>query len=219
MKKNLLLALLTAAMLAVTPAVHAKENPDTAKGKPETAEVADKAEKSAPKPKDAAKNLSKEERSRLKAAREKAEADPAVLAASEKEKAARKTFIDAKKSGDEAKSVAAKKALDDAHDAAVKARHDVIAKDDPEAGKLDDRAFAVGERLRKARENKGRDRKGNDSGDAGDDEKDEKDKPVSPTKHDEAAGDDGQPKGRAHAKGKGREHAPGLKKDMDKSGE
>ena len=208
MKLNLLSALIATALLAL-PCAHAAKverpsAPGTAVQAPaEAREKKDAAEASA-------KNLSKEEHARRNAALEKADTDPAVAEAKAKADEAQKKYVSARRAKDAAPEsvAAAKKEADAAHDAYVKARRASMAKTDPEAAKLDERAFAVGERLRDAREAKEQQR---------DQERARKgvDAPREPGR-DPASGlasEPGEPKGRG--KGKGREHAPGqMKKEL-----
>lgn len=128
-------ALLLAFSLPAT-GVAASTPPDAVPAAPET-----------PKP----KNLTREETKRLRDAREKAEADPAVKEAKSAYDAAAKARAAAKKSADKEALANAGKACDAAHDAFVRVRRETIAKTDPEAAKLDERAFAAGERLKQAR--------------------------------------------------------------------
>lgn len=107
-----------------------------------------------PAPETKGKGLTRADQTKLRAAREKAETDPAVKEARDRSAAADKALAAAKKTGDKAAIAAADKTQDEAREAFVKARRAVIAKTDPDAASLDGRAYAAGERLRRAREAK-----------------------------------------------------------------
>lgn len=157
MKKNLLPLFLATAMLAFTPCLQAKDKVEKTKGKPEAAETAAKEVKESGESKKAAsKGVTKAEWAKREAAIEKADADPAVAALKTKGEAAKKKLkaLKASKDAKPEEVIAAEKDADEAHSGYVKARRDTIAKVDPESAKLDERAFANAENMRKAKDAK-----------------------------------------------------------------
>src|ERR1043165_780264 len=97
--KKLPITLLAAAMLAFVPALQAKDKSEKTHGKPEAAETATKEVKEAGEAKkETAKGVSKGEWAKLKAAREKADAEPAVADLLAKDEAAEKALKAVKRS-------------------------------------------------------------------------------------------------------------------------